>query len=193
MVRDDTKTLLARLFQQETTSPADPWSLKTDEVNVETMLIIESWVKNKARVQRIVPFDNEDKASLKDFETPWLGSGEFVDLLQNPACQVWDRLWKATEVVREAHHRYGGQGVSVCSLQGAPTTSRLGHCDSRLSTLHLSSENSILAKSYTRENKRAAKAHWVSMAWQAKQEDHIYGEAKRLGLAEVTQEVTAWL
>ena len=127
---------------------------------------------------------------MKGFDTPWLGPGEFVDLRHNPACQVWDRLWKATEVVREAHHSYGDQGVSVCSLQGAPTTSRLGHCDSRMSTLHLSSENSIMAESYTRENKRATKAHWVSMAWQAAQEDHIYSEVRKLGLAEVTQEVT---
>ena len=62
MVRGDTKELLLRLFRQDITSKTDLLSAKTDELNFETLLIIENWVANPDRVSRSTPFEDGHKA-----------------------------------------------------------------------------------------------------------------------------------
>jgi hypothetical protein len=56
MAREDTKDLFSELFRQELKGSTDPLSAKTDELNVETLLMIENWIANSKRIMRVTPF-----------------------------------------------------------------------------------------------------------------------------------------
>jgi len=205
MVRGDTTGLFSRIFQRESVSPPDPLSAKTDELNIETMLIVENWVTNNDRVLRITPFDNGDPA-LEGFDTPWCGGGELsvytstVQLSlskqeqQISADSVWDRLFEATARVREAHkQRHDGQDGSQPGLYSFCNTeleSQLGHTYSRLSTLHLSAQHPNLVELCTMDSPSVRMANWLCNTHQTHHNDYSYSETMKRGLSEVIQGTT---
>ena len=203
MVRRDTWESFSKIFQPESVS--DPLSAKTDEVNMETTLIIENWVTSDERVLRITPFDNGDPA-LTDFDTPWWGGDEWsaytstVQLSlseqerQTLAGSVWNRLFEATARVREAHAKHrvcqDNSQPGLYSFCNTEWESPLGHIDSRASTLHLSARDPSLIDGCTIDSPSVRAVNWLCNLHQVQREGHIYHEAMKRGLSEVTQSTT---